>query len=254
MTSIKIIQERCRQMPDQDLWDSMPVLARSERHDLAKFLIHLSEIDRRSLHVVNAYSGLYKYLRDLGYSEWESRARAVAAAQAERFPRIYSMIRTGRLNLTSLAVVGPYLTSENYRSLLAKASRRTRRELEALVAELQPQPGRRDSVRVISVGPAAEPAVPPPGPLFESDLFSAAVAVAVPSSAPPVVKRLRYSFDADETLDELLTRARDILRHKYPYGEMEHILRDALDALLERVDLERKLLRRQRRAQAARDG
>jgi hypothetical protein len=265
MTKIKTIIERCAKMTDQELWDAMPRMLKSERHDLAEFLIHLAEINTRDLHLRRAYSGLFVYLRKLGVSEWESRARSIAAVQGKRFPRIYSMLRVGRLNLTSLAIVGPHLTSENYRSLLGKASKRSRRELEALVAELSPRAGRRDTVRVVSVGPAAQPAPLAAGPLFDvpspalalgleaADLFSAVVSH---SNGPaitvePQVKRLRYTFDADETLDEMLGKARGLLWHKYPYGEMEYVLRDALDALLEVIDPERKLLRRQKRAQAS---
>lgn len=231
----------CSKLSDQELWEKMKLLARAEREDLASFLIHLGEINKRDLHLRYAYSGLFRYLRGLGYSEWESRARSIAAVEARKYPRILGLVRAGKLNLTSIAMVGPHLDRRNYRALLGKACRRSMRELEMLVAELAPEPRRRDTVRVVSVE-AATPELSTDQPLLIDG-------AAPPSLAPPQAAsaRLRYSFDADAALDHLLVRARGLLRHKYPFGEMEHILRDALNALLERIDPERRIARQERR-------
>ncbi|MFA5141198.1 MAG: hypothetical protein WC728_18410 [Elusimicrobiota bacterium] len=75
---------------------------------------------------------------------------------------------------------------------------------------------------------------------------SAAEAVLdTPSDADPdagMVKRVHFSFTADEEILILLRRAQEILRHKYPAGRFEQIFRDALIALLEKRDPDRRLL------------
>ena len=73
----------CASLSDDELWAALPRLAGGEREELARFLIHLGETERRDLHLRHAYSGLFNYLVTLGFSEWEARARAVAARSAQ---------------------------------------------------------------------------------------------------------------------------------------------------------------------------
>ncbi len=255
MESIESELVRCEKYSDDELWDAIPRLARGEREELAKFLIHLGEVEKRDLHLERAYSGLFKYLLTFGFSEWESRARAVAARAARRYPSILKMIAEGRMHLYAVVLVWPYLTPENHEALLGKACRRTTRELQTLIATLDPKAARRDAVRVISVAlpalplaesePAqSEAASPAPGPFGDGLLFPEPP----PAPAPSTTTRLRFSFDGSEELDDLIKRARDLLQHKHPYGGMEHIFYDALQALLDRIDPDRRIERRLARA------
>ena len=179
------------------------------------FLIHLMEVKRRDLHLERAYSGLYTYLVKLGFSEWESRARSIAVTAAEKYRSILGLLQAGRLTLTTLALIGPHLNADNYRSLLRKSCRRSKREVEALIAGLDR---------------AAQASHP--------------LAMAV--------RRLGFSFDGAVELDALIRRARDLLFHKYPGGGMEFILLDAVSALLDRIDPERRWERRLKRQRARR--
>ena len=55
---------------------------------------------------------------------------------------------------------------------------------------------------------------------------------------------------ADAALAEKITRARELLAHKFPRGELEHILNAALEALLDDMAPERKAMRQEKRRQA----
>lgn len=256
METIERDIEVCARMSDEELWAAVPRLAQNERGNVVRLLIHLGEVHRRDLHLKRAYSGLFRYLRALGFSEWESRARAIAAVAARKYRRILSMMSRGALDLSAVATVGPYLTPENHRALLEKASRRSARELKALVAGLDPKAGRRDVVRVVSA-PDPLPGVPAaartssPAAVLVEGLFSELALPGLSDSKTAASCRLRYHFDADAGLDALLGRARDLLRHKYPRGEMEYILNDALNALLEKVDPDRRIKRSMVRADRA---
>ena len=50
------------------------------------------------------------------------------------------MLRDGRLHLTGMALLVPLLTPLNRDAILARATHRSKREIEQLVAELQPRP------------------------------------------------------------------------------------------------------------------
>ncbi|MFA5138549.1 MAG: hypothetical protein WC728_04885 [Elusimicrobiota bacterium] len=276
----------CTRLNDTELWEGLPRLARGEREQLAKFLIHLGEIERRDLHLDHAHSGLFTYLVMLGFSEWEARARAVAAHKARDFPSILTLLATGRLHLYAVVLLAPHLTSENHESLLNKACRRTTRELQAMIAAMDPGTARRDVIRVVSAPapaasldngpdaggascatpafpPAASPAsAPPPDggdilfPEFGAPPHPGSPADGAASTAMRPADccgqagstRLRFSFDGDEELEKSFRRAQELLRHKYPYGAMGHIFHDALQALLDRIDPDRRIARKLARA------
>lgn len=69
---------------------------------------------------------------------------------------------------------------------------------------------------------------------------------------PTAPDRVRFAFTASDHLLSLLRRAQDVLRHKYPAGDLEKIFLEALEALLEDKDPERKLRTKEERAAAGR--
>ena len=50
------------------------------------------------------------------------------------------MLRDGRLHLSGIAMLAPLLTRDNRDALLARATHRSKRQIQELVAELSPRP------------------------------------------------------------------------------------------------------------------
>jgi len=63
--------------------------------------------------------------------------------------------------------------------------------------------------------------------------------------APRMVK---IEFSASEALAKKIERAKEILRHAYPHGKLEDIINEALEALLEKKDPERRIARMEKAA------
>lgn len=256
MIPIKMEITRCSRLTDAQLWAAVPRLVKLERDNLVGLLIHLGEINKRDLHLRHAYSGLFRYLLTLGFSEWESRARAIAATASQKYPSILGLLRSGRLSLSALAMIGPFLNAGNYRTLLRKACRRSVREIQALVAGLSPQAARRDVVRVVSA-PSPLSCESAGAPQQAADIHSV---LNVESLFPALTddggeiknqvgeRLLRFSFDGPQELDDMLERARALLWHKYPKGERGCIVLEALRALLEKIDPERRFERQLKRS------
>jgi hypothetical protein len=188
-------------LSDDTLLGKVDALAETERFTLVDLLIHLGELDTRDACQRKGYSSVFTYLtKHLGYAECDAMRRVRAARAGRKFPSILTMLARGELHLVGIAMLQPYLTSENYRSLLDRASRRSQREIEQMVAELSPaalEP--KDSIRAL---PAPEP-------------------------------RNVFKFAADPKVSELFLQARDLLRHKYPAGRMEEVIGEALRRLIE---------------------
>ncbi len=59
--------------------------------------------------------------------------------------------------------------------------------------------------------------------------------------SPISASRVRVGFDAASVVGKLLERVRQLLRHKYPEGRLEDIVREVLECYLDRKDPQRKL-------------
>src|SRR5262249_25277226 len=112
-----------------------------ERVSTAAFLAAIAEFDRRRLYAPAAHPSMFSYcVHQLGLSEDAAAKRIQAARAAQRFPTIFAALADGRLHLTSVNLLAPYLTEETAGELLVAASRKTKGEVLQLLAERFPRP------------------------------------------------------------------------------------------------------------------
>src|SRR6267143_1730275 len=144
-------------LSDQDLLARIGVLAGKEREASVDLVAHLAALDARpSLYAAQGYGSLFTYCTEVLRLSEDATCNRIQAARACRdFPVILDLLASGALSLTSLRMLRPHLTLENHEAVLARASGRSRREIEALVAELAPRPDVPSYVRKL---PTATPA------------------------------------------------------------------------------------------------
>ena len=169
-----------------------------------------------------------------------------------RFPVILDALASGALSLTSVRLLNPHLTPENHEAVLARASGRSRREIEALVAELAPRPDVPSSVRKLpSVTPPAPTPLSAPAPLA---IEMVPTTVTSPEPAPPMSapaalpathraivettspERYRVQFTIGKESHDKLRRVQALLRREIPDGDPGAIFDRAIAFLLERVE------------------
>ncbi len=215
---------------------------------MADLIEHLAEIDRRRIYRNSECNSLFEYcVHVLACSEAAAYRRIRAARACLIFPPVAVLLREGKLTLESLALLHPFLQGPDAAALVVKASGLKTWQVQALVAGRQTEEIRRDVVRFC--------APPPPQPMAPTRESAPLLAIAtdadeknfasfspaplqpaptnVASAAPPSV---RVAFTADHEFYKLMMRARAVLRHKYPDGRLEGVLKDALIALLKRKD------------------
>ncbi|HEY3216234.1 MAG TPA: hypothetical protein VGK93_07040 [Candidatus Eisenbacteria bacterium] len=101
----------------------------------------LAEVDRRQLYVEAGYPSILTYcVLELRMAEDAAEERIDVARAARQFPGIFEAVAEGRLHLSAVVLLAPYLTQENADELLAAAAGRTEREIEELVAQRFPRP------------------------------------------------------------------------------------------------------------------
>jgi hypothetical protein len=125
----------------------------------AALLAHLGEVEARGLHRTRACSSLYAYcIYELRLSEDGAVRRVAAARLVRRFPELLEAVAAGEVHLTGLLMLGPHLTRENFRDVMARAKHRTKKEIAKLVRILDPLPA--VPAWIEALGPALPGAAP----------------------------------------------------------------------------------------------
>lgn len=227
------------------------LLSRSRRVE-SDLIAHIAEVDERQLYLGQGSSSMFSYCTQvLHLSEHEAYERITAARASRRFPRLLGMLRDGRIHLSGIGKLAPHLTKENCGSLLNRASHKTKRQIEELVAELSPRPDAPAMIRKLPDRSPKPPSLSPPptradplGPdradvLRVPDRLSAMPPKPNQPSAPPRVEplapsRYKVQFTASGELREKLERLQSLMQ-----GELAEIIEAAVTEKLERLEAKR---------------
>ncbi len=76
----------------------------------------------------------------LHLAEYAAYNQIEAARAARRFPVILTLLAEGRVHLSAIRSLAPHLTEVNHRDVLAESLHKSKREIEEIVARLQPRP------------------------------------------------------------------------------------------------------------------
>jgi hypothetical protein len=215
-------------LPDTELIARLHTQAARGRAATAEQVACLAEVDVRGLHLRGGYPSLFAYCCEaLGLPEHEAYSRIVTARASRRFPVILELLAQGAVNVTTVRLLAPYLTSENHPQVLEAARGKRKLQVEEIAARLAPRPDAPAFVRKLPPPRTArsELAVPPDGAGPPSRPRGPAITPLAP---------LRYRLQATitgETLEKLRL-AKDMLRHAIPSGDDAAILDRALTALL----------------------
>jgi hypothetical protein len=232
-----------------ELLAGLSQLVRRGNELTAEMLAHLAELEERRLHLQLGFPSLFAYcVEALRLSEGSAGRRVAAARVCRRFPEAFELVAHGDLHLSALCGLAPHLNPQNATELFAACGRKTRRQVDELLAARFPKPAVREQIRRLPVrgqAPAAanDPRVPDRTESQEEVLAKASVAgrghdaallaaaevmrdrgtdppaaSAVDGPAPPPTRRRELEalsvgrfgvhFTADAELKELIERAR----------------------------------------------
>jgi hypothetical protein len=241
-------------LSDAELLASVKTLAANERNVTALLVAHLAEMDARRLYLGEGCSSLFTYCTQvLHLSEHAAYGRIEAARAARKCPALLEAIGSGALHLTAVSLIAPHLTAENVHHLIAAATHKTKRDVEALVAALRPQPAVASSVRRLSQGPQrstgrtvecghtnlpvirrepvasrqAETALEPSGGAGTRSPVQARAEI-----KPLAPEHYLVKFTASRAMHDKLQEAQALLRHQVPSGDVAEIFDRALTLLL----------------------
>ncbi len=231
-------------LSDAELTAETKRLAAAEREATVALIAHLAELDRRRLYLAAGYSSLFTYCtRVLHLSEHAAYRRIEAARLARRLPVVLEHLAMGRVTLTTLGLLAPHLSPGSHADLLDQARHKSRREVEALIASLRPQPSVPDQIRKLPARP--EPAPPashtPPTASTPTPHLPPALPLSTPPPPPPprpaiiaplAPERYKIQLTVDADTVQKLRGVQALLRHQIPDGDLAKILDRALTSLL----------------------
>jgi hypothetical protein len=202
----------------------------------ARLIAHLAEVEVRALYVPAGYSSLFTYCHEgLGYSEDEAYNRKTAAQVARRYPAVVDMLADGRLSLTAVRLLAPVLKDDNWEATFAEAAGKRKREIEKLVARLDPRADVAAAVRKLPAPELTSSAVPERRP--EGVAAVPRVPAARRAEAAPLAPdRYRVQFTIGEETEKKLRRLQQLLKREIPDGDPAVIFDRALSLLLDRVE------------------
>src|SRR5262245_60907118 len=238
-------------LSDQAVLRSLRTNNEQELASTADLLADLAEVDARRLYRPAGYSSMFTYCVDvLRRSEVSAYKRIRAARAARRFPVIFDMVAEGRLHLSGVVMLAPYLTEPNAQELLAAATHQTAKAIERLLAERFPRPDVPTLVQALMPAtPAAELTLKSVGgdtPVRSGDVeltlksVEAAPAPTAPVDRPTVKPLAPQRFALQVTIDEethdALRYAQDLLSHELQAGDVDAVLKMALQALIPELE------------------
>jgi 5-methylcytosine-specific restriction endonuclease McrA len=231
--------------------------------DCAELLAHLGEVDARGLYRDESCDSAFEWcVRELHFSEGAAYRRITAARTARKFPVLFPAVAEGRLHLTAILLLAPYLTSGNVNGLVAEATHKSKLEIEKLLARRFPRPDVPTFIRPIpgvaataQLAPARveQSALEPGGTSAPSEQpekhkpsscqlaparvelsDAAALDTPISPSAPRTLvkplapERYELRMTLDQETHDLLREAQDLLSHVIPGREAPEVLKRVL--------------------------
>jgi len=232
-------------LSDAAVLQGMKSLRVRERSATALLVAYIAEAEERRLYLPQACDSMVTFCeRELGLSEDEALKRIHAGRAARRFPEIFGMLADGRLSMSAVNVLAPHLTKANADDLLAAASRRSKPEIQRLLAARFPKPEPLPLVLAPQVAPerlAAGPAhavtpecvapdsrptsAPAPSPAPERPNVHARV-------RPHATDRYTAQLAWNQATEDELRECESLLGHRIPAGRRGEVIAYAIHQLV----------------------
>jgi hypothetical protein len=226
-------------LSDQTLLRNLAARVAEECSSTAEMLADLAEVDGRRLYAPAGYPSMYSYcVEELHLSEQSALKRIRAARATRQFPAILDAVAQGRLHLTALVLLAPYLRPETVDELLAAATHKSAAAIEQLLAQRFPRPD--IPTRVQALAPPVLPAD------TSSQLSSRTVGTPNPESrespGPPAKvvplspQRFYVQLTMDQETHDMMQYAQSLLGHQVRPGDVASVFHRALQALISQLE------------------
>jgi len=241
-------QRSLQHLSDDALVARLERLAHDHRVATVELLTHIVEMDARKLYRLHACSSMFVYVTTrLGLAESSAYKHIHVGRLGRRFPLIFDLLETGDVHLSNLLLLAPRLNEENHQELLSAVRRKSKRQVELLLAarfakapvpaRIRKLPAPRARTQAESSTSTADPGTTTALPLVSTPPPSPPVATRPGRIEPLAPARFKVEFTADQEMVENIDKAKALLGPRLAGGELNELFALALRRLVE--DLER---------------
>src|SRR5580765_2898192 len=232
------------------LIDTRELAARS-KGITAELVAHLAEVEARRLHIRLGYDSMTAYCAgELNLKDHEAHRRIEAARQGRAHPVIFEALADGRLHLTAIVVLAPYLARGDADALLAECFGKTKSQIELVLARRFPQPDAPMLLTPIATAPSAPTQVVAntQNDSLQSESHCGFASTYGAHSGAPISPRLEPSritptapqrwkmqVTISQETHDLLREAQELLAHSIPSRDLDAVLNRALRELVRQV-------------------
>jgi hypothetical protein len=226
-------------LSDQTLLRNLGARVARECTSTAELLADIAEVDARKLYLPAGFPSMFAYCTgELHLSEESARKRIHAARAARRVPLLFPAIADGRLHLSAVILLAPYLSQENAEELLAAATHKTKFQIEQLIAERFPRLDVPAMVEPLVESTSQDPfqIERAPGRVEAIALKTVEPAALRPKVTPLAPKRFFLQFTVEEETHDMLGYVQALLSHQVPPGDVARVFHLGLKSLIAQVE------------------
>ncbi len=247
--------QRLRALSDDELLRRLSALLEKSRRIEWELVAHIGEVDERRLYAREACDSMFVYCTEvLHLSEHEAYLRIAAARAAREHPMLLAMLGDGRLHLSGIAKLAPHLTPANREVLLERATHKSKRQIEVLVADLAPRPtpaatelndGRELGPDRVLVTPSdpwldhGQRGTPSATPAVDNSRISAGTPSGRATVEPLGAGRYKVQFTASAAFCEKLERLKALVMSSVHDGDIARVLETTVTEALDRREARR---------------
>jgi hypothetical protein len=220
-------------LSDAALIDQIQALTRDENDATIQILYHLNEIERRRLELDMGFASLFDYcIRGLDYSPSAAGRRIQAARCIRRFPAVVPLLRERELNLSTVSLIEPILTGDNFAAILERVRGASYRDVERVVSEYRPPVAFRDRVQPVRV--VVPSRADDAGATRETEQDVLTPGAGSEDKKVRIEQWVLVQFVASEELMAKLEEAKSLLSHRCPNGKLGDVLNLIVSEFLDR--------------------
>lgn len=233
---------------------NLAALVARDNTTTAMLLAYIAELDSRKLYVPAGYSSMFAYcVGELHLSEDAAYRRIHVARAARKFPALFHAIAEGRLHLTAVSVLAPYLSEENIDELMKAATHQQKSAIEEMLsgrsAPANPPaatPSFPAKIRPLAVrsygsqlgpGRVAVKDLPLLGGVDGDSAEQLGSSLPLPVEIPmPSAERFLLEVAIEKSTRDKLQYFQALISHAIPAGDMGQVLDRALEIAIKQVE------------------
>jgi len=248
------------ELPSGAILPELKIALANERACSVRAIELIAQAVKFKTYVPEGYSSMFMYcIEELGLSEDAAGMRIAVARASLRFPKIIAMLAEGRLHLTGAAKIARHLTAENAEELLAAGERKSKRDIEAMLAARFPQADVPMLIRPLAPVPAPaatvtpgstsatatepdairQPTLPVPGRVVPSETEKVAPGMTCPPRQPipaPAAERFAVQGTISEATRQKMRRVQDLLGYSVSPGDFDAFFAYMCEAAIEKLE------------------